>query len=83
VLPADAKLEHRCAVYWPDRSSERTDAQKAAGEKGRWWAATSNGVEVAHGQVLLASTYDAQFGEGSSKDTVNVRSEQVVWLWYG
>jgi len=37
-------------------------------------------VEVAHGQVLLAIAYDAQFGEGSSKDTVNVRSEQVVWL---
>ena len=75
-----AKLERRCAVYWSDKSSERTDEQKAAGEKGRWWSATSTGVEVAHGQVLLAITYDEQFGEGSSKDTVNVRSEQVVWL---
>ena len=80
MLPADAELERRCAVYWPGGSTQRTDAQKAAGEKGRWRAATSIGVEVAHGQVLLASTYDAQFGEGSSQDTVNVRSEQVVWL---
>ena len=79
-LGAAATLERRCAVYWSDKSSERTDEQKAAGEKGRWWSATSTGVEVAHGQVLLAITYDAQFGEGSSKDTVNVRSEQVVWL---
>jgi hypothetical protein len=77
---ATAEAGRRCAVYWADKSDERTLEQKNAGEKGRWWHGAASGVKVVHGQVHLKVTYDAQYGEASGEDVVNVRNGQVVWL---
>jgi hypothetical protein len=80
-LGAAANLERRCAVYWPDWSTERTDTQRAAGEKGRWWKATVTGVEKARNTLLLAVLYDAQYEVEPTADQLDVRTEHVVWLY--
>ena len=77
----DALNGQRCAVYWKDKPQARTEAQRKAGEKGRWWTATVTGVERVRNTLLLAVMYDAQHDvvEGT-EDKLDVRQEHVVWV---
>jgi hypothetical protein len=79
--PLDALNGQRCAVYWKDKPQARTEAQRKAGEKGRWWTATVTGVERVRNTLLLAVIYDAQddAADGTA-DKLDVRQEHVVWL---
>ena len=79
----DALNGQRCAVYWKDKPQARTEAQRKAGEKGRWWTATVTGVERVRNTLLLAVMYDAQHRDDvveRTEDKLDVRQEHVAWL---